>query len=72
METIFFELMMYDGYGMHWGWWLFWLAIFVIIVWFLFMALRKNRDKEIPIQTPHSNALELLEKRYARGEIDTR
>ncbi len=50
------------GYGMWWGS-LIWLILIAVIVWTLFAATRSGR--------PHrAGALEILEERLARGEID--
>ena len=55
---------MYDGHnywGMHSFWWIFWL---IIILW----AIRTSR-KNAGQQTKEDNALEILKKRFAKGEI---
>jgi len=57
-------------WGQHWmsgGFmWVFWIAVliglFFLVKW---IAQQKSGD-----QKPEDNALELLKKRYARGEID--
>jgi len=62
--------MMGDGGGMWFGggfMWLFWIALIVILVWIIKAATdagsqNKNNADESP--------LEILKKRYARGEID--
>lgn len=63
---------------MHdWGWnhdgmfvmWIIWIPIVIVLVWFL-IKLRNaasNKRTEKNIDTP----LDLLKKRYAKGEIDT-
>lgn len=43
---------------------LLWLAATGLVVWLVYVLVRPNRDE------PHSRALEILEERYARGEID--
>ena len=50
-------------WGMHWGWWIVWIAVVVVLVALLMRngASRGRRD------TP----LDILERRYANGEIST-
>lgn len=64
--------MMWYGFG---SWWmliwmlLFWAGVIALIVW----AIRAASDRPEPSRPqPHgqSRALEILEERYARGEID--
>jgi putative membrane protein len=58
--------MMYD-FGMGGGWFgmgLWWLVIIAVVVWLSWFA-RRGRET-----SPHSeSALDVLNKRYARGEI---
>ena len=57
---------MYDGHMMGWGggfMWLFWIFLIVAILWIIRAAVGG------PSATPKS-AREILEERYARGEID--
>ncbi len=59
--------MMWYGAG---GWWmffsmlLFWGGLIALIVW----AVRAGSDR--PHRSGRNRALEILEERYARGEID--
>ncbi len=56
------------GGGMWFGW-LFWLVIIVVIVW----AVKSFVDSQNRTSAPRdssSDALELLKKRFANGEID--
>jgi putative membrane protein len=46
--------------------WLFWLAVFAIVGVAIYFGLRAMRKTEPPRET----AQEILEKRFARGEID--
>lgn len=49
-------------WGMHIFWWLFWIA--VIVVLFLSLApVSRRRRRETP--------LEVLQRRYAAGEVST-
>jgi putative membrane protein len=69
------------GYGFGWGWVLMslgmilWIALLVVLVWALIRWL--NTRTSTPASPPSSavqsgpTALEILQQRYARGEIDT-
>ena len=69
------------GYGFGWGWLMMslgtilWIAILVVLVWALIRWL--NTRTSTPAPPPSSGvqsgptALEILQQRYARGEIDT-
>lgn len=57
---------MWEWHGFGGGFmWLFWILIIVAIV-FLFKAGGSDRSSDEKHETP----LEILEKRFARGEID--
>ena len=53
-------------WGMHWGWWIFWIVFLVIAV-----LLFRRRSENQPIPQSHETALEILKRRYANGEIST-
>ncbi len=55
----------FGGLGMIWML-LFWVGVVVLIVW----AVRSVGDNKVDRDTSN-RALEILEERYARGEIDT-
>ena len=69
------------GYGFGWGWLMMslgtilWIAVLVVLVWALIRWL--NTRTSTPVPPPSSGvqsgptALEILQQRYARGEIDT-
>jgi putative membrane protein len=48
-------------WGMHQFWWLFWIA--VIVLFFVLRAAPRNKPRETPLQ--------ILQRRYAAGEIST-
>jgi putative membrane protein len=61
-------MMFYDGWGflgMHVFWWVFWIVVLVLIFSLLTPVWRNEprRRRETP--------LELLQRRYAAGEIST-
>jgi putative membrane protein len=64
------------GYGFGWGWlmmsfgMILWIALLVVLVWAMIRWLeRKTPSTRTPAVGP--SALEILQQRYARGEIDT-
>ncbi len=64
------------GYGFGWGWLMMsfgmvlWIALLVVLVWAMIRWLeRKTPTTRTPAAGP--SALEILQQRYARGEIDT-
>ncbi len=54
---------MFDGsmWGMHFGWWIFWIAI-VVAAWAVFKGSRPRHTED---------PAEILLRRYATGEILT-
>ena len=69
------------GYGFGWGWLMMslgtilWIAVLVVLVWALIRWLNTRTSTPVPPLSSgaHSGptALEILQQRYARGEIDT-
>ena len=59
------------GDGWFWGHmgfgWLFWIIIIVLFVWVITQIVSRNRGSESHLQK--ETPLEILKKRYARGEI---
>ncbi len=55
-----------DGWGLGMGlWWLFWVAalvLLIVMVWHLAQGAGRKESEESP--------LEILRRRYARGELD--
>jgi putative membrane protein len=54
----------FDHYGMGWGMTLVWLLPLLLLVLVILWFIRGRVDK------PKRTALDILEQRYARGEID--
>lgn len=69
------------GYDFGWGWLMMsfgmvlWIALLVVLVWAVIRWLERRTTTPIPpsTRTPlvGPSALEILQQRYARGEIDT-
>lgn len=53
------------GVGMGW-WWIIGLIVIVIIVWIFVKTVSQNSTRRLN----NKSALDILEERYARGEID--
>ena len=64
---------MHDWGMMNWGWGgmvfqlLFWLFIIIAIAWAIRFFTRQNQRN---LSAKEETALDILKKRYARGEID--
>lgn len=61
--------MMGDGFGMGFGggfMWLFWILLIVVIVWVVKAVAGSSNNSP----DKQKSALDILEERYARGEID--
>lgn len=53
------------GFGIFW--WLFWLALLVLVI---VLIVRLVRGGSFPSATRDETPLDILKKRYARGDID--
>lgn len=49
--------------------WIFWLAVIIIIVWLVFRVILGGKNKATFGVHEEESALDILEKRYAKGEI---
>lgn len=63
------DMGMGSGMGSGVGMWLFWIVIIVVVV-LAFKLLTNSASGQSG--TPTESALEILNKRFARGEIDRR
>ena len=70
------------GYGFSWGGMFLmmlgatlWIALIVVLIWALIRWLDRRSTSSMPTHTSNPStgpsALEILNQRYARGEIDT-
>ncbi len=69
------------GYGFGWGWvmmafgMVLWIALLVVLVWAVIRLLERRTTTPTPpsagVPLAGPSALEILQQRYARGEIDT-
>jgi putative membrane protein len=49
-------------WGMHFFWWIFWI---IVLVWIFFLPYRFPYQRK----NPGKSALDILQERYAKGEI---
>ncbi len=63
---------MMDG---NWWWgfmgmaWLFWLVVLGLIVWAVITVIKNSQQRSGNIPRSSESAMEILKKRYAKGEI---
>ena len=58
------------GWGGMWFGWIFWLVIIGGIIWAVVTIVNNNNRKQQNYFPREEDALEILKKRYARGEIN--
>lgn len=62
---------MMDGFGGHgWGmgwWWIIGIILIVLVIWMAAKAMNQNKGSG---PRNEKSALDILNERYARGEID--
>lgn len=63
--------MMHDGYG-FWGMgWIWWLIIIIFIAFIVYAVINAGTRRSEGAPPARETALEVLERRYANGEIST-
>lgn len=60
---------MMAGYGWMWLIPVFWIVLLGLIIWAIVAAVRSSHESKGSDSSKTDSALELLKKRYARGEI---
>lgn len=60
--------MMHYGFGYGYGGVLMWIIFLIVVGFLIYFAVRSQRTKGQP-PTPHESHLDILKKRYAKGEI---
>jgi putative membrane protein len=58
------------GFGWMWLMPILWIAVLGLIVWAIVAAVRSSGESKGSDSSKADSALEVLKKRYARGEID--
>ena len=62
---------MMEGFGMHgWGMGWGWIIGLVLLIFVFWMVTKSNRSNGTIEQSKDDSALDILKKRYARGEIN--
>lgn len=60
--------MFHDMFGGMWFGWIFWIIIIVVIVWAVIQFINKTQQRP-PVSKPEERPMDILKKRYAKGEI---
>ncbi len=61
---------MMGGFGWMWLMPVFWIVFLGLIIWAIAASVRRSSESRGSDSSKADSALELLKKRYARGEID--
>ncbi len=56
-------------YGYHWLWMVVWLGFLILIIVGIFFIVRALAGKRISGEKGEKSALDILNEKYARGEI---
>lgn len=54
-------------FGGMWFGWIFWIVLIALIIWLV--VNQSNRNKQIYQPPQQDSAIDILKKRYAKGEI---
>ena len=57
------------GFGGMWFGWLFWLVLIVVLIWAV-KSFLDNQNKGTSVKDSSADALDILKRRFANGEID--
>ncbi len=55
--------------GMFGGMWIFWIAVIALVVWIINQAANRNQTTNNTVTEINETPLDILKKRYAKGEI---
>lgn len=66
-----FDCMMEPGcmMGMHWAMWLFWILLIALVIWGLYRLFTSRRTGPPRDAALGERPMEVLQRRYAAGEI---
>ena len=56
-------------WGMHFLWWIFWIALAAVLI--VLLVRRQPAQPPPPASSSQPTPLEILERRYAAGDIST-
>lgn len=55
--------------GMHWLWWIFWIAVIFVVLW-AFLRLGTDERSRRTEQDRREAAEDVLRRRFSEGELD--
>lgn len=55
--------------GLHWGWWLFWILVVLVLGWAFWRLARDERRRDRD-EKHREDAEEVLRRRFSEGDID--
>ncbi len=61
--------MMNGMFGGMWFGWLFWIVLILLVVWFITQFTNKQQSNNFVATGQKETPLDILKKRYAKGEI---
>lgn len=67
-------MMYYSGYPAHWGWMVFGMIAMIVfwiaVIWAVARTVTSAMQHRTPPEPRESDALAILKRRYAAGELD--